>query len=276
MTVAVPSLRPSRPDRAASSSATCGRSLSRGCWTSPNTGTRAPFPEAPSEPQPRRHHDRGDRSCGRATLAGRATRCGCVVSATFPNRCTSAPFCGAGDASGSLRVPPHGGSLEPATTGASRAEVGHAEQQELASTAARTGVGWGSGGLPGSVRWRRVGRRRRGGEEAAGGSMVFGASQDPVIIDGALISDGESSRVIDQVFEGLVKTEEGGTEIVPSLAESWEASPDGLGGRSIFATASRSTMASRSTPRPSASTSSAGTTSPASCRAPRCPTTGAR
>ena len=67
-----------------------------------------------------------------------------------------------------------------------------------------------------------------GGEEAAGGSMVFGASQDPVIIDGALISDGESARVINQIFEGLVTTEEGGTEIQPSLAESWEASDDGL------------------------------------------------
>ena len=66
------------------------------------------------------------------------------------------------------------------------------------------------------------------GEEAAGGSMVFGASQDPVIIDGSLISDGESSRVIEQIFEGLVKTEPGGTEIEPSLAESWEASADGL------------------------------------------------
>lgn len=65
-----------------------------------------------------------------------------------------------------------------------------------------------------------------GGE--SGGTMVFGASQDPVILDGALISDGESSRVVNQIFEGLVTTEEGGTEIVPSLAESWEASEDGL------------------------------------------------
>ncbi len=67
------------------------------------------------------------------------------------------------------------------------------------------------------------------GEGASGGgSLVFGVAQDPIIIDGALVSDGESSRVIDQIFEGLVKTEEGGTEIVPSLAESWEASDDGL------------------------------------------------
>ena len=62
----------------------------------------------------------------------------------------------------------------------------------------------------------------------AGGTLNFGASQDPVIIDGSLVSDGESTRVINQIFEGLVTTEEGGTEIIPSLAESWEASADGL------------------------------------------------
>jgi peptide/nickel transport system substrate-binding protein len=63
---------------------------------------------------------------------------------------------------------------------------------------------------------------------AAGGTMVFGASADPVILDGALVSDGESARPLYQIFEGLVQTEEGGTEIVPALAESWEASEDGL------------------------------------------------
>ncbi|HET6687099.1 MAG TPA: ABC transporter substrate-binding protein, partial [Jiangellaceae bacterium] len=63
---------------------------------------------------------------------------------------------------------------------------------------------------------------------AAGGTMVFGASADPVILDGALVSDGESTRPINQMFEGLVTTEPGGTETVPALAESWEASEDGL------------------------------------------------
>jgi peptide/nickel transport system substrate-binding protein len=63
---------------------------------------------------------------------------------------------------------------------------------------------------------------------AAGGTLVFGASADPVILDGALVSDGESTRPINQIFEGLVTTEPGGTETVPALAESWEASEDGL------------------------------------------------
>ena len=44
---------------------------------------------------------------------------------------------------------------------------------------------------------------------AAGGTLVFGASADPVILDGALVSDGESTRPINQIFEGLVTTEPG-------------------------------------------------------------------
>jgi peptide/nickel transport system substrate-binding protein len=64
--------------------------------------------------------------------------------------------------------------------------------------------------------------------DVAGGTLVFGASADPIILDGALFSDGESARPAYQIFEGLVTTEEGGTEIVPALAESWEPSEDGL------------------------------------------------
>ncbi|HEX5994231.1 MAG TPA: ABC transporter substrate-binding protein [Jiangellales bacterium] len=68
-----------------------------------------------------------------------------------------------------------------------------------------------------------------GGEAVeGGGTLVFGASADPIILDGPLFSDGESARPVYQIFEGLVTTEEGGTEIVPALAESWETSEDGL------------------------------------------------
>ena len=45
---------------------------------------------------------------------------------------------------------------------------------------------------------------------------------DPVVLDGALVSDGESLRVIDQIFETLVTLKPGTTELVPGLAESWE------------------------------------------------------
>jgi peptide/nickel transport system substrate-binding protein len=58
--------------------------------------------------------------------------------------------------------------------------------------------------------------------------LVFGAASDPVIIDGPLVSDGESLRVIDQLFEGLVGLKPGTTQVVPALATSWKASKNGL------------------------------------------------
>jgi peptide/nickel transport system substrate-binding protein len=63
-------------------------------------------------------------------------------------------------------------------------------------------------------------------EEAA--TLTFGTSADPVAMDGALVSDGESLRAIDQVFEGLVGLKPGTTEVEPALATDWEVSEDGL------------------------------------------------
>jgi len=67
-----------------------------------------------------------------------------------------------------------------------------------------------------------------GGDGATGGTLVFGTASDPVVLDGALVSDGESLRVIDQLFEGLVTLEPGTTEVIPALATDWETSADGL------------------------------------------------
>jgi len=61
-----------------------------------------------------------------------------------------------------------------------------------------------------------------------GGTLVFGTSADPVVLDGSLVSDGESLRVIDQIYETLVSLKAGTTELEPGLAESWEISEDGL------------------------------------------------
>ena len=66
------------------------------------------------------------------------------------------------------------------------------------------------------------------GATGGDGVFVFGASSDPAIIDGAYVSDGESLRVVRQIFEGLVTTAPGKTDIQPALAESWETSEDGL------------------------------------------------
>jgi peptide/nickel transport system substrate-binding protein len=58
--------------------------------------------------------------------------------------------------------------------------------------------------------------------------LVFGVAGDAKVLDPALASDGESFRVARQMFEGLVRPEEGGTKIVPGLAESWSPDASGL------------------------------------------------
>jgi peptide/nickel transport system substrate-binding protein len=73
-----------------------------------------------------------------------------------------------------------------------------------------------------------TGEGGNGDGAAEGATLVFGTSADPVVLDGALVSDGESLRAIDQMFEGLVTLEPGTTEVVPGLAEDWEISDDGL------------------------------------------------
>ena len=55
----------------------------------------------------------------------------------------------------------------------------------------------------------------------AGGTLVFAGASDPVVLDGPLVSDGESLRPIDQIFEGLVGLKNGTTQVVPKLALSW-------------------------------------------------------
>lgn len=66
-----------------------------------------------------------------------------------------------------------------------------------------------------------------GAASEEGAVLTFGTSADPVVLDGALVSDGESLRAIDQMMEGLVTLEPGTTEVVPGLATDWEISEDG-------------------------------------------------
>jgi peptide/nickel transport system substrate-binding protein len=63
-----------------------------------------------------------------------------------------------------------------------------------------------------------------GGE--SGGTLVFAGASDPVVIDGALVSDGESIRVVTQIFETLIGLKPGTTELEPALATKWELSSD--------------------------------------------------
>jgi len=58
-------------------------------------------------------------------------------------------------------------------------------------------------------------------------SFIFGAQGEPVCLDPAIITDGISGRVVNQIFEGLVKFDKNTTNVVPSLAEKWDTSADG-------------------------------------------------
>ena len=67
-----------------------------------------------------------------------------------------------------------------------------------------------------------------GSSSQTGGTFVFAASSDPVSLDPAFASDGETFRVARQIFEGLVGTEPGTAQPAPLLATEWESSDDGL------------------------------------------------
>lgn len=58
-------------------------------------------------------------------------------------------------------------------------------------------------------------------------TFTFAASSDPVMLDPAMASDGETFRVSRQIFEGLVASKPGTTDIEPSLATKWDTSTDG-------------------------------------------------
>jgi peptide/nickel transport system substrate-binding protein len=55
----------------------------------------------------------------------------------------------------------------------------------------------------------------------------MGAQGEPVCLDPAIITDGISGKVTNQIFEGLTKYKGATTEVVPALAERWEVSADG-------------------------------------------------
>ena len=57
-------------------------------------------------------------------------------------------------------------------------------------------------------------------------TLVFGAAADPTLLDPALVSDGESFRVTDQIFEGLTRLKPGTLQVQAGLATRWTASKD--------------------------------------------------
>jgi peptide/nickel transport system substrate-binding protein len=79
-------------------------------------------------------------------------------------------------------------------------------------------------GALGSSAGARVNQQRNA---AASGTLTVGVEGDPVVLDGALVEDATSIRVINQVFDGLVDFKPGTTLPVPSLATSWKGTAGG-------------------------------------------------
>src|SRR5918995_2638897 len=59
------------------------------------------------------------------------------------------------------------------------------------------------------------------------GTLVFAGASDPTYLDPALVSDGESFRITEQIYEGLVQLVPGKTSIKPELATKTTLSRDG-------------------------------------------------
>ncbi|GGA36310.1 ABC transporter substrate-binding protein [Paenibacillus physcomitrellae] len=59
-------------------------------------------------------------------------------------------------------------------------------------------------------------------------TLIVGRGGDSVSLDGSIVTDGESLKIVHQVFDSLLEYKEGTTEVEPALAEKWEISVDGL------------------------------------------------
>lgn len=64
--------------------------------------------------------------------------------------------------------------------------------------------------------------------EAVPQVLVFGRGGDSVSLDPAIVTDGESYKVTENIFETLLNFGEQDTTINPGLAKEWEVSEDGL------------------------------------------------
>src|SRR5204863_1395176 len=65
-------------------------------------------------------------------------------------------------------------------------------------------------------------------QTAEGGTLRLAYLADMAQADPDVFYDIEGNTVILSVYEGLLKYQPDSTEIIPSLAETWEVSPDGL------------------------------------------------
>ncbi|WP_180954074.1 ABC transporter substrate-binding protein [Bacillus sp. M6-12] len=67
-----------------------------------------------------------------------------------------------------------------------------------------------------------------GNKNIAANTLIYGRGGEAVSLDPAIVIDGESFIVTEQIFENLVQYGKDNMEIEPGLASKWEVSPDGL------------------------------------------------
>ena len=65
-------------------------------------------------------------------------------------------------------------------------------------------------------------------KDRAKDTIIYAQGADPRGLDPALIDDGESAKIVVNIYEGLLKYNKDSTNVEPSLAESWDTSSDGL------------------------------------------------
>ena len=61
----------------------------------------------------------------------------------------------------------------------------------------------------------------------ASSTLIFAGAADPTYLDPALASDGETFRVTEQMYEGLVALKPGTTKVIPKLALKWKSANRG-------------------------------------------------
>lgn len=59
-------------------------------------------------------------------------------------------------------------------------------------------------------------------------TLIYAQGAEPRGLDPALVDDGESAKVMINIYEGLLKYNKDSTKVEPSLAKSWDVSADGL------------------------------------------------
>ncbi len=62
----------------------------------------------------------------------------------------------------------------------------------------------------------------------ASDTLIYAQGAEPRGLDPALVDDGESAKVMINIYDGLLKYNKDSTKVEASLAKSWDVSPDGL------------------------------------------------